>query len=201
MFLFICLFLICLFIICLFTFPKLSPIPYFPTNKKDVSLIVKLFRLTNNQIVFDLGAGDGAVIFAAAKEAFKKNLNTTFIAVEINPVLVLILHIKKLFNPNKKNIKIILGDLFKMNLRHPERSEGSIANARFSKTNSEILRFAQNDKASFYLYVSPWLLEKITKKIINEIPKARIISYMYPVKSLKRKEKIIRGENIIFFYS
>jgi len=65
-------------IIFLFSSPQLSLIPYFPSNKKDLPLIIKALNLKNNQVVFDLGAGDGIVIFEAAKLAFEKKLNTKF---------------------------------------------------------------------------------------------------------------------------
>ena len=55
--------------------------------------------------MIDLGAGDGIVIFKAASQAFQKRLNTKFIAVEINPVLILILYLRRLFHPNKKILK------------------------------------------------------------------------------------------------
>ena len=104
-------------VIFLFSSPQLSPIPYFPSNKKDLPLIIKALNLKNNQVVFDLGAGDGMVIFEAGKLAFQKKLNTQFFAVEINPVLILIMWVRWLFHPNKKNIKIICGDIFKIDFK------------------------------------------------------------------------------------
>ena len=94
-------------VIFLFSSPKLSPIPYFPSQPVDLPLIVKALGLKNNQTVIDLGAGDGIVIFEAAKSSYLKKFNTKFIAVEINPVLILVLHLQRFFHPNKKNIQII----------------------------------------------------------------------------------------------
>src|SRR3990167_8379176 len=102
-------------IIFIFSSKKFSPIPYFPSQPVDIPLIIKTLNLKNNQTVFDLGAGDGIVIFTAAKSSFQRKLNTKFVAVEINPVLILILHLRRLFHPNKKNVKIIFGDIFKIN--------------------------------------------------------------------------------------
>ncbi len=39
-----------LVIIFLFASPQLSPIPYFPTNKKDLPQIINALKLKNNQI-------------------------------------------------------------------------------------------------------------------------------------------------------
>lgn len=178
-----------LVILFIFSSPKLSPIPYYPSNKKDLPLIIKALGLRNNQVIIDLGAGDGMVIFAAAKETWRKKLNTKLIAVEINPILILIMYIRKLFHPNRRNIKIIHGDMFKLNFK-------KLLTVDFSLL-------------TFYLYISPWFLEKVTKKIIENClssnalknkEKVKIISYMYPIKSLDNVKKTIKGKNKIFLY-
>lgn len=171
--------LILTIVIFLFSSPKLSPIPYFPTQKVDIPLIIETFRLKNNQTIIDLGAGDGIVIFKAAKQAFDKKLDTRFIAVDINPILILIMFIRRFFHPNKKNIRIVYNDIFKMNLK------------RFT---------LHATRYTFYLYISPWHLEKIILNIKTQISIFTIVSYMYPIKTLKNKQKIIRGKNSIFSY-
>lgn len=178
--------IIIIIIIFFFSSPQLSPIPYFPTNKKDLPLIIKNLNLKNDQLIVDLGAGSGTMIFSAAKVSYQKKLNTQFLAVEINPVLIFILHFRRLFHPNKKNIKIVFGDLFQIDYQ-------------------KILTF--NFKLLiFYLYVSPWFLEKILKKLpIKNLKKQNkkitIVSYFYSIPFLKNKEKIIQGKNKIFIYS
>jgi len=108
--------IICLFvIIIIFSFPQFSPIPYFPSNGRDIPLILKALNIRSDQTIIDLGAGDGIVIFRAAERAFQNKCNTKFIAVEINPILLLILHIRRLLHPNRKNIKIINTDMFSIN--------------------------------------------------------------------------------------
>lgn len=167
-------------IILIFSSKSLSPIPYFPSQKIDLPLIIKALNLQNNQTVFDLGAGDGIVIFEAAKKAYQQGLNTKFIAVEINPILILILHLRRLFNPNKNNIEVVYGDMFKMN---------------FSRHTFHATRY------TFYLYISPWFIEKTLKNIKKQVKKFRVVSYMYPIKSFGNKERIIVGKNRLFFYS
>lgn len=168
-------------VIFLFSSPKLSPIPYFPSQPIDLPLIIKALNLKKNQSVIDLGAGDGIVIFRAASEAFRKKLNTKFVAVEINPILILVLNILRLFHPNRKNIKIVHDDIFKMN---------------FSQ-----LTMKELNNVTIYLYISPWFLEKVIINCKLKIENFNVVSYMYPVKSLKSKERIIQGKNKIFLYS
>lgn len=172
-------FLFLFLIIFIFSSKTFSPIPYFPSQKKDLPLIIKALNLQNDQTVFDLGAGDGIIIFEASRKAYEKNLNTKFVAVEINPVLILILYFRRLFHPNKKNIKIILDDIFKMNFKRD-----TLHAARYT----------------FYLYISPWFLEKVIKNLKLKIKNFRIVSYMYPVKSLKRRGKNLKGKNNIYMY-
>lgn len=166
-------------IVFLFVSPKLSPVPYFPSNKKDLDLILRALSLKSNQVIIDLGAGDGFIIFEAAKKTLDKKLNTRFIAVEINPILYLILHFKRFFHKNKKNIKIIYGNMFSLN---------------YSKIIPK-----HKTHLAFYLYISPWHTEKTVKAIQKHRKNFYIISYMYPVP--KRKEiRKIKGKNDVYIY-
>lgn len=185
-------------IIFIFSSSRLSPIPYFPSQSVDLPKIIKALNLKNNQTVFDLGAGDGIIIFAAAKSSYQQKLNTKFIAVEINPVLILILHLRRLFHPNRKGIKIVYGDIFNFNFMN------------FTNFKNFI---------TIYLYISPWYLEKVIencKLVLSKVEGLKIenfsvVSYMYPIKSLGKKpsfakasegkEKIIKGKNKIFVYN
>lgn len=178
-----------LFIIAIiFAFPKFSPIPYFPSNKKDLPLIIKSLKLKNNQTVIDLGAGDGIVIFEGAKIALEKKLNTQFIAVDINPVLLIIMLLRRLFHPNRKNIQIIYGDIFKFNLMN-------------------FINFT--NFITIYLYISPWFLEKTISNIQSQIQNTeyrilntKIVSYMYKIPSLNKFEKKIKAyKHPIYIYS
>ncbi|MDP2685425.1 MAG: rRNA adenine N-6-methyltransferase family protein [bacterium] len=160
------------FIIYIFVSRKRSPVPYFPTNKKDVPLIIKALNLEKNKSIVDLGAGNGIVIFKAASEAYKRGFDTKFYAVEINPVLVFIMNIRKLFHKNKKNIYILSEDFTKMSLK------------KFKN-------------AVFYLYLSPKYLDIVYQKIKKEASNPKIISYFY-----KTNERIdfikIKGENNLY---
>lgn len=144
-----------------------------------MKLIVKALDLKNGRTIIDLGAGDGIVIFEAARSAKLKSLNTHFIAVEINPILITILHLKRLFHSNYMNIRIVKSDMFTMDY-------------------SKLLNPKKDNL--FYLYISPWHMEKTIDNIQKQIKKYSIVSYMYPVKSIKLRQKQIKGLNSIFIY-
>jgi len=170
-----CLIITLLTVILIFASPKLSPIPYFPSNHHDIRIIIKALSLRENQTIIDLGAGDGMVIFKAAQEALINNLNTKFVAIDINPILVLIMNIRRIFHPNKKNITIIHGDMFSIDYK-------KFLTFNFSLPSEAL---AKEGLLTLYLYISPWLLEKTLSKI-KQIPgKKNIVSYFYPIKSLK----------------
>lgn len=176
---FLIFFALLIVIILLFSSKTLSPIPYFPSQKVDLPLIIKALNLKDNQTVYDLGAGDGIVIFEAARMALDKKINTKFIAVEINPVLIIILHLRRLFHPNRKNIKIVYGNMFKMNFK----------------------RYALHaTRYTFYLYISPWFLEKTIENCKSKIKNFDVVSYMYPIKTASARATAVKGKNNIYIY-
>ena len=169
-------------VIILFSFPQFSPIPYFPSNMKDKDLILEALRTDRTDLIIDLGAGDGAVIFEAANEAYAHQSPTRFIALELNPVLVLILHLRRLFHPHRKNIRIVWGDMFKI---------------KYAK----ILKNMKHHRMTVYLYISPWLIEQAVSHIGPHAKDARYVSYFYPIKSMRRFESTRKGVHTVFSYS
>ncbi len=170
-------------VVTLFAFPQLSPIPYFPSNPKDLKMILKFLNLRNNQVVVDLGAGDGIIIFKAATQSLEMSLNTEYIAIETNPVLVTILLIRRLLHKNRRNIHIVTKDLFK---------------AHYSSLISKQI----NEKKyhpTFYLYISPWLIKSAVEQVQKTVTNFDVVSYFYPVPILKELSQQ-KGRNKIFYY-
>lgn len=105
-----------LFIILLLTFfyniafSVISFAPWVPTRARDLYRIFKLAALKDGQIFYDLGCGDGKVIFYAAK-----NFKVKAIGLEISLPMYLLCQIKRIIL-NKRNIKFKLKNLFKENL-------------------------------------------------------------------------------------
>lgn len=93
-----------------FVNPKLSPIPYYPTLGADLTLIDKALNLRAGDILYDLGAGDGKMLWRYAKR------NIKVMGVEINPFLVLLMLIRRWFHHQRQQIRIIWRDLFKTDL-------------------------------------------------------------------------------------
>lgn len=177
-----------------FILPSLSPIPFFPTNKKDLSLIIKTLLPTTScqspttNLIVDLGAGTGTVIFPAAYQTFQQKLKTKFTAIEIHPLLILIMHLRRLFHPNKKNIKIVRNDIFKINYL------SLITNHQPPITNCQ-------PSTTLYLYVGPFVIERLKQKLIQLPKNTAIISYMYKIPEWENKLlEVKKGVNNLFIY-
>ena len=184
----ICITVLIFIVIVIFAFPQFSPIPYFPSNGKDIPLILKALHICNDQTIIDLGAGDGVIILKAAEEAYRKKLDTQFIAVEINPILLLIISIRRLFHPNRESIKIVNADMFSMNY------SSYISNLQSLTANHYPL-------TTFYIYISPWYIDKTVANITRQIKNFQLVSYFYQVKCLpKFKEDMKEGVHKILSY-
>lgn len=85
---------------------------YFPLPKNTIRKMLKLARVNKNDIVYDLGSGDGRVLIIAAKEFGVKK------AVGIERSLILYWISKFLVKLNKleDRVKIIRNDFFKENI-------------------------------------------------------------------------------------
>lgn len=184
MYMFLIVLAVIFLVIVVFAFPRFSPVPYFPSNIKDLALVINALHIKDDQTIIDLGAGDGIVIWSAAEKAFQNGLNTQFIALEINPILYLYLLIRRLFHINRKNIIIVRADMFDFNY--------SSLRPKVDRPMGEI---------TFYAYHSPWIIEKTVKTILAQMKIFRFISYYYPVKSLSdHAENVLKGVHSIYSY-
>ena len=191
MYFFIFLIIVLFVIIVIFSFPQFSPIPYFPSNGKDIQIILEALHIRKNQTIIDLGAGDGVVILHAASNAYEKKLNTQFIAVEINPVLLCILHIRRLLHPNRSNIQIINANMFSMDYA-PLTTNRQPPYSAIAPRGRPI---------TFYIYISPWFIDKTIVNITRQMKIFELVSYFYQVKCLPNyQEKKEEGIHAVFSY-
>lgn len=61
---------------------RISDVPYVPTPNSVVQAMLKLANVSNRDVVYDLGSGDGRIPIAAAK------IGASAVGIEINPKLV-----------------------------------------------------------------------------------------------------------------
>lgn len=83
--------------------------PYVPSGKKRRESMLRLAKLQPNDIVYELGCGDGSLIFAAAPKVSKA------IGYEISIPLVLFGKLRKWFSRSRVHIRF--GNIWKQNYR------------------------------------------------------------------------------------
>lgn len=85
-------------------------VPYVPTSSEVVKGMLKLAKVNKNDMVYDLGCGDGRIVIAAAK-----NYGAKGVGIDLNPKLIA----KARANAKKagveNRVRFETGDLFKAN--------------------------------------------------------------------------------------
>ena len=110
--LFIFITLVLLFFLLSMIWPPDSPwSPWWRTNKKIARIQCKLAKITRNDIVYDLGCGDGTALMTAAKE-----FGATGVGVEIDPLRYWYAKIAFLLTGLAKRLKIVRKNFFAVNV-------------------------------------------------------------------------------------
>jgi len=101
-----------LFIILSWVWPPDSPwAPWWKTNKKVARAVCKLSGVTSNDVIYELGSGDGTFLVTAAKEFGVKG-----VGIEIDPLRYYISIIRIGLSGLTSKIKIIRGNFFDVNI-------------------------------------------------------------------------------------
>jgi SAM-dependent methyltransferase len=96
--------LVILVLIGLFAFVLMFGAPYLPTLAPQIESALKLANLKDDQIMLELGCGDGRVLIAAAKTG------ATVIGYELNPLLALIAWLRT--RRYGKKVKVVWGNFW-----------------------------------------------------------------------------------------
>ncbi|MCS7043633.1 MAG: class I SAM-dependent methyltransferase [Bryobacteraceae bacterium] len=93
--------------------PKRSPdVPYVPTTERAVEAMLELAKVTKNDIVYDLGCGDGRIVVTAAKKYGARG-----VGIDINPERIAEARENAKRNGVEHLVKFIEGDLFEADIR------------------------------------------------------------------------------------
>ena len=129
--------------------------PFVPCRKKELPRIFEVINLKDGEIFYDLGCGDGRVVFYAAR-----NFPVKAIGIELSLFFFLYCWLKHIFLVDKRNITFRLKNLFYEDLSNAD----AIYVYGMPKVLEEKLRYK---------------LEKELKK------GARVIAYGFPIKGLE----------------
>jgi SAM-dependent methyltransferase len=90
---------------------KAPDVPFVPTPPEVVDAMLRVAKVTKEDVVYDLGSGDGRIVIAAAKKYGAKG-----VGIDINPSLVAQARANAEKEKVAGKVKFIEGDLFEQDL-------------------------------------------------------------------------------------
>jgi len=100
-----------LFVFVTYAYTGVSAAPWVPTRSDILDEIINAGDIKKGQKVYDLGCGDGRLVFAAAKKG------AYAIGYELSLLIFLLARFKRLFSANKQNSEIIFKSFWTADLR------------------------------------------------------------------------------------
>jgi len=91
--------------------PDIKGAPWLPTRMKKVRKMLELANVQPDELIYDLGCGDGRVIVMAARK-----FGARAVGVEIDPIRYLWCQFLITILGLRKQVKILYGDLFKKDI-------------------------------------------------------------------------------------
>jgi len=85
---------------------------YQPTPRASVETMLRFAEVTPRDTVFDLGAGTGAIVFRAAR-----TYRARVVGVEVEPIRMLVLRLRRRFGAESDRITLHWGNLFHLDFR------------------------------------------------------------------------------------
>jgi predicted RNA methylase len=86
--------------------------PWWRTSKKIARIMCKMAGIKKNELIIDLGSGDGTALITASKEFGAKG-----IGIEIDPTRIFTSNLLLKFYGQQNNVKFVRGNFFDQDLR------------------------------------------------------------------------------------
>jgi len=138
-----------------------NPVPYVPTPRRIVKIIVGMAEIKEGEKVCDLGSGSGKILIALAK----KNKRNLIIGVEKFFLPRLVSQIRLFFRPSfKKRVQVVKADFFNIDLH-----------------SFDVI----------YCFLTPEAMRILEPKFKCLKPGSRLISYMFPLEDQAGFEETI----------
>lgn len=95
--------------------PMLYGLPPVPTRPERIRKALQLANLRPNEVLYDLGAGDGRVLLIAAREFGAKA-----VGIEVGPIQCVLIWLRIMTSGLAKQIQIKWADFYKVDLREAD---------------------------------------------------------------------------------
>ena len=165
--------------------------PYNPTHSTAQSKALELLDLQSNDVLFDLGCGDGRLLMMALEAAFEKNSELRCVGIEYD---------QDLSNTARENIKNVLTSFNKDTSSPSARAFirwDDVLNEKNDRNKIEQLTLL-NDATAVFVYLLPGGLKKVKpllmeaamrsrekRKLDQSSPPFRVVSYMFSIPGCK----------------
>ena len=154
--------------------PALYSLPWVPTREKRIHKALQLAKLQPDEVLYDLGAGDGRVLLMAAEE-----FGARAVGIEIGPVQCLVGWLRILFTGDR-----------------PRRGSRHTAQMRCGNFYKADLREAE----VVFVYATSKQMSRLQEKLAQELrPGARVVSISANFPDWQ--PELVDREMLIFLYS
>jgi len=153
-------------VIC-FTWSHVKGAPWIPTRMKKVREMLKWTDLQSDEILYDLGCGDGRFTIAAARKYHAKA-----VGIEINVIFYLWCQFLITILGLRKRVKIIYGDFFKLDLSDADVLICYLLQETNDKLEEKLI---QELKPTARVVSNSFMFLRL--KVINEDPNKKIFVY------------------------
>ncbi len=102
-------------IVFFFSWSAFKGAPWSPTSKEKVIEMLTMANIKSNELVYDLGCGDGRVLIIAARE-----FNARAIGIEIDPIRYLWCKLRIQLLGLKDKVQVIRGNFFNENISNAD---------------------------------------------------------------------------------
>lgn len=138
-----------------------SEVPFYPVSKKVFPDIYKALHLKEGSVVYDLGSGDGRLLFYL----IDKYPNIEYIGIENNLFPIILTYIRIFIRKikNKKNPKIIFKNFHKVDLSNATH----IYSYLYPKTMDQLLGKLEKELKPGVIFISATFKFTLKKEIIE----------------------------------